>query len=334
MKVTVSGSTVTYEPAWYPEGASVITGTSGTFSGTSTGYLTRWGSTAGTFSAGGWFTGVIGIDDAAVPFFTVGIIEDFNGHAGETAGARFARLMTDAGLAYTVLGTSAASAALGGQPEATLADLLTEIATTDDALLFDDIDAVALVLMLRNARYNQTPAIALNVTDLPYRPKEVTDDQNTHNVVTASQRDGGQYTATDTTTALGTQPPPAGVGEAKQTKDVHVANEITDLQQQAFWWLYRGTVDLPRYPQVTIDLNAETRAGDRGQHRRRRLGHHHRGLPGEHDPAVRAGLDRGRRNPHPDDHLHLRARPAIRGRRVRRRPRRATTWPRARSTPR
>ena len=256
-KVTVSGSTVTYEPAWYPEGGSSITGTSATFTGTATGYLTRWGATAATYNNGAWYTGVFGVDNAAANLFNLGVLQDFNGHAGETVGDRFARVAGDLGLAYTVLGDPALSAALGGQPEATFADLCKEMISTDDALLFDDIDGIALVLMLRNARYNQTPALALTVTDLPARPKEVTDDQATHNVVTASQRDGGQYTATDSTGPLGTQAPPAGVGEAKQTVDVNVANEVTDLLQQAYWWLRRGTVNLPRYPQVTIDLNAK-----------------------------------------------------------------------------
>jgi hypothetical protein len=257
MKATVAGATVTYEPSWYPEGSNAEVGVTATFAGTATGYLTRWDIRAATYNVGAWYTGVFGIDDATAPLFNIGVIQDFNGHAGETAGDRFARLMGDLGLAYTVLGDPALSAPMGGQPEATFADLCKEIVATDDALMFDDIDAVALVLMLRNARYNQTPALALTVTDLPFRPKEVTDDQTTHNVVTASQRDGGQYTATDATGPRGTQPPPAGVGEAKQTVDVNVADETLGLRRQAYWWLNRGTVNLPRYPQVTIDLNAQ-----------------------------------------------------------------------------
>lgn len=257
MKVSVSGGTITYEPAWYAEGSATIVGATSTFAAASTGCVTRWGATAGAYNTGAWYTGVFAVDDPAVVVFNAGVVADFNGHAGETAGDRFARLTGDLGLAYTVLGATAKSALMGGQPEATYADLLKEIIATDDALLFDDIDSIGLVLMLRNARYNQTPALALTVTDLPYRPREVADDQSTHNVVTASQRDGGQYTATDSTGPLGTLPPPAGVGEAKQTVDVNVFNETTDLFQQANWWLRRGTVNLPRYPQVAIDLNAK-----------------------------------------------------------------------------
>jgi hypothetical protein len=257
VKTTVAGATVTYEPSWYREGDQLLTGTTLTFGGTSTGWLTTWQINAGTYNVGAWYTGVFAISDASIPILNAGVIADFNGHNGETAGDRFARLAGDLNLAYTVLGDKSLSASMGGQPEATFADLCKEIVATDDALLFDDIDTVGLVLMLRNARYNQTPALALNITDLPYRPKEVADDQATHNVVTAAQRAGGSYTASDTTGPLGTAAPPTGVGEARQTVDVNVADEANDLLQQANWWLFRGTVNLPRYPQVMIDLNAD-----------------------------------------------------------------------------
>ena len=256
VKATVSAGTVTYEPSWYPEGGTTEAGVTGTFSGTSTGHLGDWTAQAHTYNVGAWYTGVFGLDDAAVTLFNPGVIADFNGHVGETAGDRFDRLLDDLNLDHTILGDPDLSTPMGGQPEATLADLLKEIVATEDALLFDDIDAIALVLMLRNARYNQTPALELDVTDLPARPREVTDDQGTHNIVTAAQRDGGQYTVSDDTGPLGTQPPPDGAGEARQKVDVNVADEAADLPQQANWWLRRGTVDLPRYPQVTIDLNA------------------------------------------------------------------------------
>ena len=257
VKATVSGSTVTYEPSWYPEGGSSELGVTGTFTGTSTGHLTGLYAQAHTYNEGAWYTGVFAVDDSSVTVFNPGVIADFNGHVGETAGDRFDRLLDDLGLDHTILGDPDLSAPMGGQPEATLADLLKEIITTEDALLFDDIDAIGLVLLLRNARYNQTPALELTVTDLPGLPVEVTDDLGVHNVVTASQRDGGDVTAEDSTGPLGTQPPPDGVGEYRQTVDVNVADEAADLPQQANWWLRRGTVDLPRFPQLTIDLNAE-----------------------------------------------------------------------------
>ena len=51
------------------------------------------------------------------------MLQDFNGHAGETTGARFTRLMGQHNMPFTVLGTSSKSAKMGGQSEATLAEL-------------------------------------------------------------------------------------------------------------------------------------------------------------------------------------------------------------------
>lgn len=184
----------------------------------------------------------------------------WSGYLGETAAARFARLCTLKGIPYTILGDAADSHPMGPQGPGTLAEQFQEIRTTEDGLIFDDVDALGLVFMLRNYRYNQTPALVLNAAGsdhgMPALPVEVTDGIPIHNVVTASQRDGGEYTATDATSPMGTQDPPDGRGEYKQRRDVNVADEDTQLPQQANWWLRRGTVNLPRYPTVTVNLAA------------------------------------------------------------------------------
>jgi hypothetical protein len=256
MKVTVSGATVTYEPAWYVEGSDNVFGTTGTFAGTSTGRPTSWTAQAGTYNVGGWYTNVFAVDDTTLDVTgTAAAAQAFNGHLGERAGVRFGRLMDELGLAYTVVGDVDLTRRMGTQPSDTVPNILKEIQTTEDGLIFDDIDAIALVFLTLNARLNQTPALALIPTDLPALPKEVTDDLDPHNIVTAAQRDGAEYTARDDTGPLGTQPPPDGVGEYRQTVDVNIYDE-TDLPQVANWWLYRGTVNLPRFPQVTINLAA------------------------------------------------------------------------------
>jgi hypothetical protein len=189
------------------------------------------------------------------------------GHAGETAGNRFVRLMTELGLAYATNGDLATSTAMGAQPTATLAEILREIRDTDDAVLFESKAAINLILTVRNHRYNidadtaSTPLITLDAADasgsgLPNLPVEVTDDLGIHNVVTAVQRDGGDYTVQDDSSPMGTQAPPDGKGEYRQSVAVNVADETVDLPVQAWWWLYRGTVDLPRFPQITVNLAA------------------------------------------------------------------------------
>jgi hypothetical protein len=262
VKVTSSGGTVSVEFSWIAEGSSTFLGTTWTHSGT-TGALKR--ATIGTEDSGDSISPkyghILGLSTGADDLESGDRVDAFNGHDGETAGARFARLMTLKGLAYSIVGTSADSARMGPQGVDTFAEQLREIRDTEDGLIYDDIDAIALVFLLRNARYNQTPALTLNAADpdasgLPNLPTEVTDDLGVHNVVTASQRDGGEYTAEDSTSPMGSQPPPVGRGEYKQTKNVNVADPDNDLLQQAGWWLKRGTVNLPRFPQVVVNLAA------------------------------------------------------------------------------
>lgn len=258
MRTTVSGSTVTYEPAWYAEGTSDEVGVTGSFTGTTTGHLTTWTALANTYNAGAWYTGVFGVDDVTQSIFTDSVIEDFNGHAGETAGNRFVRILAELGLSSATNGDLDASTAMGVESADTLPNLLREIRDTDDAILFESKSVINLVLTCRNFRYNLDPALTLNAdsdpSGMPSLPTEVTDDLPIHNIVTANQRDGGEFTAEDSTSSMGTQDPPDGRGEYRQTVDVNVDDEVAGLPQQANWWLRRGTVDLPRFPQVVVNL--------------------------------------------------------------------------------
>lgn len=260
VKTTVSGSTVTYEPAWYVEGDASEGGVSWTFSGTSTGKLTTWTAQAATYNVDGAYTGVFAINDTTQNIFNPGVKADFNGHAGETAGNRFVRVLGELGLSAATNGDLDESTPMGPQPADTLPAILREIRDTDDGVLFESKAAINLVYTCRNFRYNLDPALTLNAlanpSGMPSLPAEVTDDLPVHNLVTASQRNGGEVTAEDSTSRMGTLPPPDGRGEYRQTVDVNVADEVTDLPQQANWWLRRGTVDRPRFPQVVVNLAA------------------------------------------------------------------------------
>lgn len=181
-----------------------------------------------------------------------------NGRTGERAAYRFGRLLDEelgSGNYYVSAGFDD-SMPMGPQRPASLPDLIKECITTEDAIVYDDgTDPRRIFFLCRVDRYNQTPKLDLTPTDLPALPKEVNDDKGAGNVVTASQRDGGDYTVRDDTGPLGTQPPPDGVGEEKRTVAVNL-DDTSLLPQVANWGLKRGTVDLPRFPQVTIDLNA------------------------------------------------------------------------------
>lgn len=207
----------------------------GDYMPTSAGHLTVWPS------------GQIG--DQPSTFFAI------NGRAGERTSYRLARLLTEHGIGYFVSASFNLSTPMGPQRPDTLANLLRECLSTEDALLFDRFEDVKLFFLSRFDRYNQTPQLELYPEDLPFLPTELTATVDAWNVVTAAQRDGGDYTARDDTGPLGTQDPPDGTGEYQRRVDVNLTRE-SSLLQHAYWWLNRGTVDLPRYPKVALNLAA------------------------------------------------------------------------------
>jgi hypothetical protein len=180
-----------------------------------------------------------------------------NGWSKELTAERFDRIFNEENITNEVIGTDAESVAMGPQKPDTLFNLTQELKTTEDGLIYDSTDDLSVEFKLLNDRYNQTPVMTLYPTDFPALPPEVTDDLDTHNFVTVKQRDGGEATAEDSTSFLGTQDPPDGIGEEKDEVNVNLFEPVPyDLQNHANWWMRRGTVDLPRYPQITLDLNA------------------------------------------------------------------------------
>jgi len=258
MRVTcsISGGTVSYAMAWYPEGATVTYGLSGTFASSTLGTLASWSIAANAHTINGWFGHVFGLRGTADNLISGDQVNVFNGYPGETAGNRFARLMRENGLAYDLRGLGSLTEPMGPQPIATLIEILQECADTDDGMLYDSRHEIGLTFRTRIRRYGQPVALALTFPgDIAPPMREVIDNQSTANDISVSQRDGGEAFATETTGPLSVQPPPAGVGRYVKTIDVNVytENRLPDL---AAWHLNRGTVDDPRYPSVTLDLVA------------------------------------------------------------------------------
>lgn len=87
----------------------------------------------------------------------------------------------------------------------------------------------------------------------PFDP--VDDDQATRNDITVTRIGGTSARAEQTTGALSTAPPPAGVGRYDTGVDLslHRDDQVAD---QAWWRLHLGTVDEPRFPTVPVNLIA------------------------------------------------------------------------------
>jgi hypothetical protein len=180
----------------------------------------------------------------------------FRGYDNEKAAYRLNRLCNLFDITLFVSNNFELSARMGPQPVATLEEHFREIVDTEDGLLLDLQSQIALFFWCRADRYARDVTLALTPHDLPALPPEVVDDLPIHNHVTVTQRDGAAATAVDATGPLGTLPPPDGAGEYRQNKDVNVTAPRFQLPQLANWYLRRGTVDLPRFPQVTVNLAA------------------------------------------------------------------------------
>jgi hypothetical protein len=256
VKVTESGGTVTVRVYWLGETDTAFTEIGSTTYSGITGAPRYLGliappSTVTDTATVGHLVATLGTSEDLT---ASGRVDALRGHAGERATYRFARLCGLKNLPYFIRGDVNMSTTMGPQRVATLAEHFREIRDTDDGLIFDEVGGLYLIFTPLSYRYRQT-ATSIDVTELAFLPPETSDDLGVHNIVTVQNHDGGEAEAQDSTGPLGIQAPPDGVGEYEFTVNVNVDDE-TDLPQHANWWLRRGTVDLPRYPQVTINLAA------------------------------------------------------------------------------
>ncbi len=260
IKVTESGGTVSVETAWVSEAdPGTVLGVTHTYAGT-TGYLQSWGMNHGSGSDSG--TGVIyghlmGVSTGADNLLSAARIDAFLGHPGELAGTRFLRLLTELDLTGILIGDADDTWPMGPQRSDTLVNLLAEIARTDDAFIFDDVDEIAITMRTRADRYNQTPALQLTFgVDVAAPFKEILDDLGTQNPIVMSQRAGGEYETALTTGPMSTQAPPDGAGDNRKRIEVNTDDELTNLPILAGYWLNKGTLQRSRYASVTVDLVA------------------------------------------------------------------------------
>lgn len=189
------------------------------------------------------------------------IVNSMVGWTGETGLSRLVRLTTDEGLpAVRSIGADNAET-MGPQLVRTLMDLFREVPAADLGLLTDRPDALGLQYRSRIDLYSQVPVLVLDyssgVIDEPFRPVE--DDQNIVNEVTVERVRGATFTAADTTGPLSSLDPPDGVGRYDISQEINIDTDER-LEDQAFWRLHLGTIDEPRFPEVTLNLRNERAA--------------------------------------------------------------------------
>lgn len=190
-------------------------------------------------------------------------LQSFEGWAGESTVDRFDRLVREAGINRVLLGTS--KTAMGPQRAGKLIDLIKECAATEDGLVFDRKDGLAITFRSRSNRTNQAVAMTLDATaDIVPPFDEVTDNVGIANVITLTDRSGAVQTATKTTGTMSNQAYPAGIGVFKggALPDVNVSYNTPDvssyLPTAAAWYLARGTTPAPRWSNITIEVGLKS----------------------------------------------------------------------------
>ncbi len=256
VKVFQSGGNTQIEPAWFPEDSSVIYGVTASYVGL-TSAPTRWRLSGNTHTVDAGFGHLYAVRGITDDLLSAQLVRAFIGYTGELAANRFFRLLDEEGISRFLTGVAADTAPMGPQRPLTLMNLLKEIIATEDAVIVDRWDDIGLHMFARRVLYNQPVAMALTFPDhVAPGIEEVTDDLGIANVVTAKNSGGAEYTVALESGPVSTLPPPAGIGEAKATYDVNVADETLQLQQTAEWYLGKSTIDRARYPKVRVDLLA------------------------------------------------------------------------------
>lgn len=179
-------------------------------------------------------------------------------YVGETAGTRISRLCQEEGVGYHRVHPGIASTPMGAQGIGSLLGLLREAERTDQGILHESRDTVALAFLPRASLYNQDPTLALaysarGLADL----QPVEDDDLTVNDLDVRRTGGSSARIQLETGRLSIQDPPNGVGRYDDQVDVNTESDA-ELPDHASWRLHVSTVDEARYPVVALDLTTLT----------------------------------------------------------------------------
>lgn len=185
--------------------------------------------------------------------------------------SRFTRLCLEQGITPVVISSAAgydvdpgptSPVGMGNQSIDTFTTLLQQIPDTTAGMLFEPRDQVGLAIRTRASLYNQTPRLTLDHSQhqlsAPLNP--IDDDQQTRNDIIVSRVNGSSASLTQTTGPLSIQSPPNGVGDYQTQYQLSLASDSL-LADAAGWRLHLGTVDEPRYPQISLNLRHPTFTG-------------------------------------------------------------------------
>jgi len=208
-------------------------------------------------NSGGTDTGQTGIGHVAVQYYAdslANVAAAAGGYAGEIAATRFARLCTEQGIAYRLVGQVSDTGQMGAQQDDTFVNLMQTIEDFDRGQIFEPRDFFGLTYRTKASMINQS-SVQYDYAQAQISPplQPTADDQLIRNDVTLTRLFGSSARAYLATGTMSVQDPPNGVGEYTYSATI-VAFQDSQLAPLAAWIVNLGTVDDYRYPQITIDL--------------------------------------------------------------------------------
>lgn len=256
LKASLSGGTWTFEPGWYGENDPVLTGSSGTFSGTA-GRPVTWLAKENTVMNGAYLGHVFITDGVTESLQSYEMLSAINGYPGETTCDRATRILAGRGIPFEILGDTTLATKMGAQRPGTVKQQLQEIQRTEQGLFFESPDGRGLRLALRRYLYQQANAPVLELTypdDIGPGFTELNANQDLYNTVIAQDRSGVSATAQETTGRYGTADPPTGAGLLDKTWPCNML-ELGNVAQLANSML-RYFQQVQRFGPIVVDLDA------------------------------------------------------------------------------
>lgn len=180
------------------------------------------------------------------------------GFVGESAGARFARLCEQLGIAYKLIGDAADTARMGPQRYATIPANLEDVEDADGGIMYEPREFLGLAYRTAADLCNQSgPALDYEARHLIGEPFPNPGDLGLANDVTAQRTNGGQFSAVQETGPNNVQAPeddPDGVGRYERAAGGNVESD-GQLPDIAGFARHLNTWPGPRYPTITVEMN-------------------------------------------------------------------------------
>jgi hypothetical protein len=262
IKLSQSGSNVTWEHAWYQVDGATPFGTSGTYAGTMS-RPWRWSSPSGTGKFGQQIAHVA-MGSFDFDFIGSAFTGSTNGFNGENWANRVMRLGGEESIPVWVIAPRILSNStsflhtMGPQAQRTFVELLQECADVAGGILYAPRDKFGLTVRSLEAMISTIPV------EIDYAQQQLSgslepepDDFLIENDVTLSMADGTTYRYVKTEGSLNTQEPaddPDGVGVYDVGPVQINLGDAADLKYYAERRVSFGTVDEARFPTVGVQL--------------------------------------------------------------------------------